>query len=332
MNSGHVSRSLETRPFGPPELDVTMAPLGVGAWPWGSRFYWGYGKSFGEDDVRAAFRASLAAGVTMFDTAELYGRGESERILGRLVQERAAELESATESEVPAPFIATKFLPTPWRVRPGDLVRALRRSLRRLGVEQVDLYQIHWPIPPARLRVRQWVGGLIEAHHEGLVRAVGVSNFDADLMQRAHEQLSRVGVPLASNQLPYSLLDRHIEHEGLLEVCREMGVTVIAYSPLAEGLLTGKYTPESRPRGYRGWRLRKLVRQVQPIVHALRDISADHPDRTPAQIALRWLIQKGSLPIPGAKNETQARDNAGALGWKLTDWEMAALDEASRAK
>ena len=321
----------ETAPFGPPELGMTMAPLGVGAWPWGSRLYWGYGKTYGEDDVRAAFRASLEAGVSMFDTAELYGRGESERILGRLVQERAAESTSTSGAQDGGgePFIATKFLPTPWRVRPGDLVRALRRSLRRLGVEQVDLYQIHWPIPPARMRVRQWIGGLIEAHHEGVVRAVGVSNFDSDLMLHTHELLSRAGVPLASNQLPYSLLDRHIEDEGLLWLCGEMGVTPIAYSPLAEGLLTGKYTPESRPRGYRGWRLRKLVRQVQPIVQALRDISAERTDRTPAQIALRWLIQKGSLPIPGAKNETQARDNAGALGWQLTDSEITVLDEIS---
>ncbi len=321
----------ETVAFGPPELGVTMAPLGVGAWPWGSRFYWGYGKSFGEDDVRAAFHASLAVGVTMFDTAELYGRGESERILGRLLQERAAEVESATESEVAVPFIATKFLPTPWRVRPGDLVRALRRSIRRLGVEQVDLYQIHWPIPPARLRVRQWIRGLIEAHREGLVRAVGVSNFDSDLMLRAHEQLSRAGVPLASNQLPYSLLDRHIEHEGLLELCGAMGVTVIAYSPLAEGLLTGKYTPDSRPGGYRGWRLRKKVIQAQPIVHALRDVGARHAGRTPAQVALRWLIQKGTVPIPGAKTAQQATDNAGALGWSLGDEDMAGLDEVSTA-
>ncbi len=322
----------EMRPFGPPELGINIAPIGVGAWPWGSRFYWGYGKSFGEDDVRAAFRASLSAGVSLFDTAELYGRGESERILGRLLRERAADLTSAADSGGVEPFIATKFLPTSWRVRPGDLVRALRRSLRRLGVEQVDLYQIHWPIPPARLRVRQWVGGLIEAHREGLVRAVGVSNFDSDLMLRAHEQLSRAGMPLASNQLPYSLLDRHIEDEELLELCGEMGVTVIAYSPLAEGLLTGKYTSDSRPSGYRGWRLRKKVLQAQLIVQALRNIAVERSDRTPAQIALRWLMQKGTLPIPGAKNETQARDNAGALGWKLTGSEMAALDEASRVK
>ena len=316
----------ETRPFGPAELGITMAPLGVGAWPWGSRFYWGYGKSFGEDDVRGAFQSSLDAGVTLFDTAELYGRGESERILGRLTREQR---DAADRRPVAQPFIATKFLPVPWRVRAGDVPRALRGSLRRLGIERVDLYQIHWPITPARLRLRQWIRGLIEAHAEGLMSAVGVSNFDADLMLRAHELLSRASIPLVSNQLPYSLLDRHIEHEGLLQTCREMGVTVIAYSPLAEGLLTGKYTPGGRPGGYRGWRLRKKVVQAQPIVAALREIAPRYDDRAPAQIALRWLIQKGTVPIPGAKNAAQARENAGALGWELHDADMAALDEAS---
>ncbi len=334
VNGGHVSRSPETRPFGPPELGISIAPLGVGAWPWGSTWYWGYGKSYGEDDVRGAFDASLDAGVTMFDTAEIYGRrGASERILGRLV----GELEETPHPYPPPqggrvsrqPFIATKYMPLPWRWRAGDVPRALKRSLRRLGLERVDLYQIHWPVVPARLRLRQWVEGLIRVHGEGLVGAVGVSNFDADLTKRTHELLSRAGIPLASNQLPYSLLDRHIEHEGLLDVCRDLGVTVIAYSPIAEGLLTGKYTPDSRPAGYRGWRLRKKVVQVQPTVEVLREIGERHDGKTPSQVALRWLIQKGSLPIPGAKTAQQAADNAGALGWALSDEEMAALDEVS---
>ena len=318
----------ETRPFGPPELGITIAPIGVGAWPWGSRWYWGYGKSYGEDDVRGAFRASLDAGVTLFDTAEVYGRGESERILGQMVNTSAndGQFERAEDS---APFIATKFMPFPWRVRPGDVPRALRASLRRLGLERVGLYQIHWPVVPARLRLGQWVNGLIRAHGEGLIGAVGVSNFDADLMRRAHELLSRAGIPLASNQLPYSLLDRHIEHDGLLDACKDLGVTVIAYSPIAEGLLTGKYTPDSKPGGYRGWRLRKKVVQVQPIVDVLRAVGEQNEGKTPAQVALRWLIQKGSLPIPGAKTAQQAMDNAGALGWTLSDIDMAALDEVS---
>ena len=333
MSSGHVSPSPETRPFGPPELGISIAPLGVGAWPWGSTWYWGYGKSYGEDDVRGAFRASLDAGVTLFDTAELYGRGKSERILGQL----SGELKETPQPSPPPqggreslrPFVSTKYMPYPWRWRAGDATRALKASLRRLGLERVDLYQIHWPIVPARLRLRQWVEGLIRVHGEGLVGAVGVSNFDADLTKRTHELLSRAGIPLASNQLPYSLLDRHIEHEGLLDVCKELGVTVIAYSPIAEGLLTGKYAPDNRPAGYRGWRLRKKVNQVQPIVETLREIGGRHEGKTPSQVALRWLIQKGSLPIPGAKTVQQASDNAGALGWSLTDEEMAELDGVS---
>ena len=317
----------ETRPFGPPELGIDIAPLGVGVWPWGSRWYWGYGKSYGEDDVRGAFRASLDAGVTLFDTAEVYGLGESERILGKLAGELAKDADIGETTRLP--FIATKYMPLPWRVRPGDVSRALKKSLRRLAVERVGLYQIHWPVVPARLRLGQWVNGLIRAHGEGLMASVGVSNFDADLMKRAHELLSRAGISLASNQLPYSLLDRHIEHDGLLDVCKDLGVTVIAYSPIAEGLLTGKYTPNSRPGGYRGWRLRKKVVQVQPIVDVLREVGEQNEGKTPAQVALRWLIQKGTLPIPGAKTAQQARDNAGALGWSLTDGDMAALDEVS---
>lgn len=318
----------ETRPFGPPELGISIAPLGVGAWPWGSTWYWGYGKSYGEDDVRGAFRASLDAGVTMFDTAEVYGWGRSERILGRMVNESTSPHEP-DESQLPPAFVATKYMPYPWRWRAGDVPRALRASLRRLGLERVDLYQIHWPVVPARPRLGQWMEGLIRAHSEGLVTAVGVSNFDADLTRRAYEILSRAGIPLASNQLPYSLLDRHIEHEGLLDACKDLGVTVIAYSPIAEGLLTGKYTPDDRPAGYRGWRLRKKVVQVQPIVEALREIGERNEGKTPSQVALRWLIQKGSLPIPGAKTAQQATDNAGALGWSLTDADMAALDRVS---
>ena len=315
----------ETRPFGPPELGISIAPLGVGAWPWGSTWYWGYGKSYGEDDVRGAFEASLDAGVTMFDTAEIYGRrGASERILGRLVGELGGDGADATR-----PFVATKYMPLPWRWRASDVPRALKRSLRRLELERVDLYQIHWPVVPARLRLKQWVEGLIRVHGEGLVGAVGVSNFDSDMTKHTHELLSRAGIPLASNQLPYSLLDRHIEHDGLLDVCKELGVTVIAYSPIAEGLLTGKYTPDSKPAGYRGWRLRKKVIQVQPIVEALREIGGRHEGKTPSQVALRWLIQKGSLPIPGAKTPQQAADNAGALGWALSDDDMAELDVVS---
>ena len=181
-----------------------------------------------------------------------------------------------------------------------------------LGLERVDLYQIHWPVVPARPRLGQWMEGLVRAHGEGWVGSVGVSNFDAELTRRAHEILSRAGIPLASNQLPYSLLDRHIEHEGLLDACRELGVTVIAYSPIAEGLLTGKYTPDERPAGYRGWRLRKKVVQVQPIVTALRDIGERHEGKTPSQVAAPVAYTKGFATDTGREDCSTSIGQRGA--------------------
>ena len=304
--------------LGPTNLQVSR--LGVGVWCWGDRLYWGYGRSYTEDDVRRAFVASIKAGITLFDTAELYGFGRSERLLGTFIAE-----EGVHDRVV----VATKYLPLPWRLRHGDLTRALRRSLRRLGMNQVGLYQVHSPIPP--VRIAAWADGLADAFQEGLVRAVGVSNYSVDQMLRTQDALTRRGVQLASNQVAYSLLQRQPERAGVLEKCREMGVTLIAYSPLAEGLLTGKYTPERRPPGYRGWRLRRDVVRVQPLIRILARIGESHDGATSGQVALNWLMRKGAVPIPGAKSADQATENAGALGWELTEAEMTALDAASES-
>ncbi len=137
--------------------------LGVGTWAWGDALVWGYGRGYGEADARAAFDASLAAGVRFFDTAESYGRGQSERLVGRFAREAGQPV-----------IVATKFMPYPWRLRRNDLLKALRASLRRLGVERVDLYQIHWPFPP--VPIETWAGALADAVEAGLARAVGVSN------------------------------------------------------------------------------------------------------------------------------------------------------------
>jgi aryl-alcohol dehydrogenase-like predicted oxidoreductase len=291
--------------------DVQVSRIGIGAWAWGDRLYWGYGRSYTDDDLRAAFAAALAAGVNWFDTAEVYGFGRSEEILGRF-------LPSATST-----VIASKFMPFPWRLGRGGLRDALRGSLRRLGVERIDLYQVHWPMPP--VPIETWMDALAEAVQLGHVRAVGVSNYNVDQMRRAHQALARRGVPLASNQVHYNLLERSPERSGLLETCRELGVTLIAYSPLGQGLLTGKYSKESPPPGIRAARLRGRLREIEPVVAALREIG-EARGRPPAQVALNWLICKGALPIPGAKNAQQAEQNAGALGWRLTDVEVAALD------
>lgn len=313
-----VQASAATRPAELVALgatDVRVSPLGIGAWSWGDRFVWGYGQGYNDADVRGAFLTALDNGVTWFDTAEMYGFGQSERLLGRFMREGH-----------PA-GIATKFAPLPWRLRRHDVVNALWGSLKRLDLAPVDLYQIHGPTP--LVPIETLMDGLADCVEQGLARAVGVSNYNVEQMRRAHAALARRGVPLASNQVEYSLVQRLPERSGLLDACRKLNVSLIAYSPLGMGVLTGKYTPDNLPPGLRGRRHnRARMVQLQPLVNRLWDL-ANQYGKTPAQIALNWTIARGALPIPGAKNARQAKDNAGALGWRLTPDEVAGLDQAS---
>ncbi len=290
--------------------------FGLGTWQWGDRFYWSYGQGYAEADLRAAFETSRAAGVMLFDTAEVYGLGHSERFLGRFAREAGQPI-----------VIATKFMPLPWRLSRGALKNSLRASLDRLGLPSVDLYQMHWPFPP--VPIETWMDALADEVHDGRIRAVGVSNYNLDQTRRAYTALKQRGLPLASNQVPYSLLDRTIEKNGLLALCRELGVRVIAYSPLAQGLLTGKYSPAHPPPGLRGARYGRQVAKIEPLINLLRQLGEQHDGKSPTQVALNWTMCKGTLPIPGAKNMAQARQNAGALGWRLTAEDVARLDAAS---
>jgi aryl-alcohol dehydrogenase-like predicted oxidoreductase len=299
--------------------DVRITPLGVGAWSWGDRLFWNFGKGYDANDVRAAFETCLGAGIGFFDTAEAYGFGASEKLLGQSVR--------ATKSDV---IVATKFFPYPWRWRKVSLVHALRASLNRLGLVRVDLYQLHQPLPP--VVIETWMDALADAVELRLTRAVGVSNCNAVQTRRAHAALAERGVPLASNQVKYSLLDRHIERDGTMQTCRELGVTIIAYSPMEMGLLTGKYTPANLPPGVRGARYRhEYIARAQPVVGLLREIGQARGGKSPAQVAINWTMRKGTVPIPGAKTARQAQENVGALGWQLSEGEMAALDAASES-
>jgi aryl-alcohol dehydrogenase-like predicted oxidoreductase len=317
-----MTTQLETVPLGPTDLRIT--PLGLGVWQWGDTMMWGYGKGYGDADLKPVYEATLAAGINFIDTAEMYGRGRSERVVGQFMRE------TNTRDQI---VLATKFAPMPWRLAPGRLVHALRESLNRLGLSQVDLYQIHWPYTP--VSVETWADGLADAVEAGLTRAVGVSNYSVGQTMRAHAALARRGVPLASNQVEYSLLNRKPETSGLVNVCRDLGVTIIAYSPIAKGMLTGKYTPDNVPPGMRS-RLynRAYLGKIQPLIDLLKEIGQAYGDangaKTPSQVSLNWLIGKGAVPIPGAKNLRQAQENFGALGWRLTDEDVARLDEASK--
>jgi aryl-alcohol dehydrogenase-like predicted oxidoreductase len=292
--------------------------FGLGAWQWGDRLIWQYGQTHSDEDCRAAFDVSIEAGIRFVDTAEVYGSGRSERMLGQFLKE--------TEQPV---LVATKYFPFPWRLRKKSLLRALQRSLERLEVEAVDLYQIHQPL--SLLPLETLMEALAEAVKEGLTRTVGVSNFNQTQMLRAYSALARKDVPLAANQVTYSLLNREIEKSGLLARCKELGVRLIAYSPIEKGLLTGKYSSENPPPGIRGQRYGSLLPKIGPLLRLMTEIGQEHGGKSRTQVALNWCICKETLPIPGAKNAKQAEENAGALGWKLTEEEVEKLDEASDA-
>lgn len=300
---------------------VVIPPLGVGTWAWGDERTWGmggYDTDLSKDTIRAAWNASIDAGATFFDTAEVYGGGESERIIGGLL---AADPERAAKA-----IIATKFMPSPWKLQvTSALLGALRASLDRLGVASVDLYQIHGPISLRGLGAL--AEALAAAHQEGLVKEVGVSNYSAKETRTIHGELAKRGVKLATNQIEFSLLRRVPETGGLLATCAELGVVPLAYSPLGQGRLTGKYSAKNPPPGKRGFSAHPME-TVDQVVAELRRIG-EHHDRTPGQVSLNWIMAKGAVPIPGAKNEAQALENAGAMGWELSADEVAALDRVA---
>ncbi len=291
--------------------------MGTGTWAWGDRLYWGFGRAYEEQDCLDAFTASIESGIPFFDTAEVYGQGVSEKMLGKFIKESGLSC-----------LVATKFMPFPWRLRRSALINALRGSLSRLGLQRVDLYQVHQPLPP--ITVETWMEGMIEAFNAGLTAAVGVSNYNLDMTRRANDALVRQGISLTSNQVEYSLLNRTIEKNGLFRFCQKANITIIAYSPLAMGILTGKYSTSNLPPGFRRFRYGvDFMERVESLILKLRRIGAQHAGKTPAQVALNWVIAKGAVPIPGAKNRDQMLQNAGALGWSLTPAEVAELDEVS---
>ena len=224
--------------------------------------------------------------------------------------------------------VATKFMPFPWRLTGRALLKALKSSLQRLDLPRVDLYQIHMPLPP--VKIETWMAAMAEASQAGTIAAIGVSNYDQSQTRRAFEALQHEGLRLASNQVEYHLLNRKIEQNGLLKQCQEMDVKVIAYSPLAQGVLTGKYSAENPMRGFRGRKYnRKYLEQVKPLIQLMKKIGLDHDGKTIAQVALNWTICKGTLPIPGAKTVQQAEQNCAAAGWRLSESEMELLDDTS---
>jgi aryl-alcohol dehydrogenase-like predicted oxidoreductase len=315
MVTNSSSIAVERVPLG--RTGIEISPVGLGTWQWGDTFFWDYGKGgFTDEDLREAFDATVDGGINFFDTAEIYGGGRSEQLLGQFIRDSGRAVR-----------VASKFWPWPWRIGRKSLLDHLRKSLDRLQMDRLDLYMIHAPIPPIPLEAR--AQALADAVDQGLTRSVGVANYNLKQMRRTYRVLKERGIPLASNQVQYSLLHRDPERNGMLETCRKAGITLVAYSPLGMGLLTGKYSPENPPPGLRGMRFRRRLPALQPLTSLLQEIGQGHGGKTHAQVALNWVVCKGAVPIPGAKNVEQARQNAGAFGWRLTAEEVRALDAAS---
>ena len=301
--------------------------MGVGAMTWGdarglARLHpakTAYGGAHGIEEEKRALEISIEAGVNLFDTAAMYSIGAAELRLGELSRRKDV-------------IIATKF-PGGFSFKEEELPKQLDASLKRLGRESIELYQHHFPMK--NISIPKLMNQLADVVEAGKVKAVGVSNYSAEQMRAAHAALAKRGVPLASNQVEYSLLNRQPEVNGVLDTCRELGITLIAQTPLAGGKLTGKYSAQNRAGGFFRRILpqysRKAMEEMQPVIKLLREIGERY-SKTPSQVALRWLIENPVvLPIPGAKNGKQAADNAGVLTFSLTTEEVEILSQATMA-
>ncbi len=278
-----------------------------------------------DEELRKVFDYAVQSNsVTLLDTAEVYGLGRSETLIGEFAQPYPTEKIQ----------IATKFAALPWRTKAMDVVNACEKSLARLNGRPIDLYQIHFP--GAWSNEEYW-DGLGMAYERGLVKAVGVSNYGVDAVTACHAALAKRGIPLTSNQIQLSLLYPYALQNGLMEKCKELNVKVLSYSPLALGMLGGKYTADNKPSGPRKAVYEKLMTtsDYSNLISTMNDIAKHHTTKdgiaptTTAQVALNWARAKGSIPIPGARTLSQVQSNYNALQWDLTSDEVQVLDDAA---
>jgi aryl-alcohol dehydrogenase-like predicted oxidoreductase len=295
------------------KTEQQISKIGLGTWQFGSRD-WGYGEPYASQVADSIVRRALELGVTLFDTAEIYGFGRSERILGRALGDHR---DSA--------FLATKILPV-LPVSPVVEQRAVA-SANRLGVSRLDLYQVHQPNP--LFRDGTIMRGMRALQRVGLVGEVGVSNYSLERWRAAEAALGR---RVLSNQVRYSLVDRSPERD-LIPFAESNDHVVIAYSPLGQGLLSGRYHRDSRPanrvRVANPLFLPDNLERATDLIAALREVASAH-SATPAQIALAWAIHRPAVvAIPGASSVEQMESNAAAAEIELTDDEYRALQAAS---
>lgn len=298
---------------------IKLPPIGLGCWAWGDSLFWGY-NSKQDGDLQEVFDYAVSkSSPVFFDTAELYGFGRSESLLGDFVK-------NTKEGDT---ILATKFAALPFRTKAESVVKACEASMKRLG-RPIDLYQIHFP--NAYANEAYW-DGLATAYEKGLVKAVGVSNYGVDATRACHAALAKRGIPLATNQIQFSLLYRYPVENGLLQACQDLGVQVLSYSPLALGLLTGKYNVDNvdKIQGPRKGLFKKTVEnpEFDNLLASMGTIAKEHPDANLPQVAINYARAHGTVPIPGARNLRQVTSNYGSLDWEMSSEEVKFLDKAA---
>ncbi len=289
-----------------------ISAIGLGTWQFGSR-EWGYGPGYAQHEALDITNRALDLGVNLIDTAEIYAFGQSERIVGQAVAARRSEA-----------FLATKVFP----VMPLGPVVAQRgrASAKRLGVTKIDLYQVHWPNPIVPLATT--MAGMESLQRSGMVTHVGVSNFSLAKWKAAE---AAIGGPVLSNQVQFS--PAHLIDPDMLDFARDKERMIIAYSPLAQGLLSGKYNASNRPSGTRATNSLFLPENLElaaPLLGILADVAKAH-DATSAQVALAWVIHHPNVvAIPGASSVAQLEANVAAADLELSPQELSAISEAAR--
>jgi pyridoxine 4-dehydrogenase len=305
---------------------LSLPSMGCGTWAWGNQLLWEYNESM-DDELQAVFNLCVSNGVSLFDTGDSYGtgrlNGRSELLLGRFNREYVG----LSKENI---CIATKLAAYPWRWTRQSMVKACKSSAQRLGTN-VDLVQMHWSTANyAPWQEEGLLDGLADLYEQRLVKGVGLSNYGPKRLQQVQKKFAARGISITTLQVQYSLLSTYpVTQLKLKDLCDELGIKLIAYSPLALGLLTGKYSEQGAlPKGIRGLLFRQILPGMRSLLGCLREV-AQSRNKTMSQVAINWCICKGSIPIPGAKSVEQARENIGALGWQLNASEIAELDRAA---
>ncbi len=311
------------RSLGKTNIQVTPIGLGMMEFAGGGGLMGSAFPVIPQDEKNATVKAGLDGGINWFDTAELYGAGVSEASL-------STALKAAGKKDQDV-VVATKWWPLFRTAR--NIPRTIQDRIRFLDGYTISLYMIHQPFsfssPEAEMEV---MADLVQS---GKIRSVGISNFNAERMRRAYTTLQKRGLPLAVNQVRYSLLDRSIEKNGVLDTAKELGITIIAYTPLASGLLTGKYHKNPELLQKKSWfwraRLQRGVDKTRSLVMALEEIGLKYKV-TAAQVALNWVINSHGetiVTIPGVTKVYQSQESAGAMQFKLSEDEVSRLNELS---